>query len=134
MTGDERLLSLETTLHQHMLEDARVLAQIPIQLESIKDMITSLRDDIKGAHETIERHSSRILVLEQAPMKAATDELAARKEGEKELRKTVGSKILDVAIKVLTLGAVTIGTVLATAWTGLLQAVQHVPPTPPPVP
>lgn len=102
MTGDERISHLENridsnekTMHEHMLEDARVLAQIPHQLEALKEGNVNVRDDVRGVREdikvvrdTLEIHSSKIMTLEQAPDKAAAS-----------LQRDVGGKILDIILR-----------------------------------
>lgn len=124
MTADERLQYVEKTLHEHMLENARVLAQIPLQLAAIKDGITDLRQDIKDVSETQERHSTRIMALEQAPLKAATAELAERKGAQREVVKTLSRKLLEIALQGLIGATVAIGAVAASAWAGLLKFAQ----------
>lgn len=132
MTGDERILAVETTLHQHLIEDARVLAQIPLQLEAISDGIKQLRDDVRGVRETQERHSSRIMTLEQAPFRAATAELEERKAAEKEIVTVARRKLIEGAINAVIAALVAISAVVGTTYSGLLTLSRHLPPSPGP--
>lgn len=82
----------------------------------------------------IEKVEGEINELKEAPVKAAAAELAGLKADNKDLRKTIGRKALDVAVQGFVAAVVAIGAVLGAAWSGLLRLAQNLPPGPTPHP
>ena len=122
MTADDRLLALETTFHQHQLDDARVMAQIPLQLEAIHEGIKQVREDLKAVRDTQDRHSTRILALEQRPtLDTAVADLAVRISAFEQAPGRVamtGWRLVGLVLLALALGAVSmkLGIPLVKAW------------------
>ena len=67
MTDDLRLASIEHVLQQHLVDDARVQAQILANLEAMVASQARIEANQAADRATTERHSTRILALEQAP-------------------------------------------------------------------
>lgn len=67
MSLEERVLALEHVVSSQAKEIAVLAATIPMQFQAILDRLGTIAEDTAANRGTLERHSTRILAVEQRP-------------------------------------------------------------------
>lgn len=109
----------------------------PGYLEMLRRQIERIdrHDKRLGYHQVaIDKIEGDLADLQDAPARAAVAELAEIKADDKDLKRSIGKRALDLVSQGLVAVIAALVTFFGAAWSGLMKLAQNVPPGPTPGP